>query len=414
MKHNKIGSILVSLAIAFGLWLYVITVVSPDQERVYNNIPVTFQNSSTLTERGLMMISGNEITVTVTLTGNRSDLNKIDDSNLTVVADLSSIQEAGEYLLSYSVYPPSDMASGTVAVQSKEPSRITVTVADRVSKEVPVQITYEGDVPEGYLLDKSGAQMDFSEIVIVGPADVVGLIDRADITVDCEGRTESISGSFRFELQDADGNPVNAELITTNVAEVALNVRIAKTKTLPLTLNIVEGGGATEESAQITMDQETIVVSGTDTALDGLEQIELGTVNLAEIAEDTTLTFDVVLPEGLENVSNITTVTVDISFTGLTTATYEVSNFTTIHMPTGMQAEVLTKSLTVTVRGPSSQIQRLKADYINVIVDLDGVSGTETVEPVFSFTTSFPDVGVVGKYSVSVTVSAVQENTTTE
>lgn len=414
MKHNKIGSILISLAIAFGLWLYVITVVSPDQERVYNNIPVTFQNSGTLTERGLMMVSGNDITVTVTLTGNRSDLNKIDVSNLTVVADLSSIQEAGEYLLSYSVYPPSDMSSGAITVQSKEPSRITVVVVDRVSKEVPVQIAYEGDVPEGYLLDKSGAQMDYSDITIVGPADVVGQIDHAQITVDCEGRTESISGSFRFELQDADGEPVNAELITTNVGEIALNVRIAKTKTLPLTLNVVEGGGATEKSAQITMDQETIVVSGSDTALDGLEQINLGTINLAEIAEDTTLTFDVVLPEGLENISNITTVTVEVSFTGLTTATFELNDFTTIHMPSGMQAEVLTKSLTVTVRGPSSQIQRLKADYINVIVDLDGVSGTETVEPVFSFTTSFPDVGVVGKYSISVTLSPVQEKTTTE
>lgn len=414
MKHNKIVSILISLAIAFGLWLYVITVVSPDQERVYNNIPVTFQNSSTLTERGLMMVSGNEITVTVTLTGNRSDLNKIDASNLTVVTDLSSVYEAGEYLLSYSVYPPTEVASSAITVQNKEPSRITVVVADRVSKEVPVQITYEGDVPEGYLLDKNGAQMDYSAVTIVGPADVVGQIDRAAITVDCEGRTESISGSYRFELQDAEGNPVNAELITTNVAEVALNVRIARTKTLPLTLNIVEGGGATEKSARITMDQETIVVSGSDTALEGLEQINLGTINLAEIAEDTTLTFDIVLPEGVENVSNITTVTVDVSFAGLTTATFEVNDFTTIHMPSGMQAEVLTKSLTVTVRGPSSQIQRLKADYINVTVDLDGVSGTETVEPVFSFTSSFSDVGVVGKYSVSVTVSAIPEETTSE
>lgn len=414
MKINKIGSILLSLAIAFGLWLYVITVISPDQERSYSAIPVTFQNASTLTERGLIMVSDDDLTVTVTLTGNRSDLNKIDAANLTVVADLSSIYEAGEYLLSYSVYPPSEVASSAVAVQSKEPSRITVQIAERASKEVPVQINYVGEVPEGYLLDKSGAELDFDAVTIMGPADVVNQIDHAAITVDCEGRTESISSSYRFELQDAEDNPVNAQRITTNVAEVSLMVRIVKTKNIPLKLNIVEGGGATQSTTQITLDPESITVSGSDAVMEGLEEIVLGTIDLAEIDGDTTLTFDIVLPEGVENISGITASTVDVRFDGLQTATFEVTNITPIHVTEGMQVQVLTKALTVTVRGPASQIQRLKANYIAAVVDLEGVSGTMTVEPVFTFGNNYPDVGVVGKYSVSVTVTTGQSNTTSE
>ena len=37
---NRFGSILLSIVIAFGLWLYVITYVSPNSEETYYNIPV--------------------------------------------------------------------------------------------------------------------------------------------------------------------------------------------------------------------------------------------------------------------------------------------------------------------------------------------------------------------------------------
>ena len=40
--RNKILSGLLSLVIAFGLWLYVITYVSPGSEETYYNIPVVF------------------------------------------------------------------------------------------------------------------------------------------------------------------------------------------------------------------------------------------------------------------------------------------------------------------------------------------------------------------------------------
>ena len=32
---SKVGSALIAIALAFGLWLYVITVISPDQTRPY-------------------------------------------------------------------------------------------------------------------------------------------------------------------------------------------------------------------------------------------------------------------------------------------------------------------------------------------------------------------------------------------
>ena len=47
---NKFLSFLLSLTIAFTLWYYVITVVSPGSEEWYYNIPVVFEGETVLTE----------------------------------------------------------------------------------------------------------------------------------------------------------------------------------------------------------------------------------------------------------------------------------------------------------------------------------------------------------------------------
>ena len=70
---NKIWHIALSVVIAFALWVYVITTVSPESEDTFYDIPVTYQNDS-LDERGLMIVSDTP-TVTLHLKGNRSDLN---------------------------------------------------------------------------------------------------------------------------------------------------------------------------------------------------------------------------------------------------------------------------------------------------------------------------------------------------
>ena len=76
---NKIWSIFLSLAIAFVLWFYVITVVSPGSTDTIYDIPVVFEGETVLTEdRGMMITSfGDNIQVDLKLSGNRTDLAKV-------------------------------------------------------------------------------------------------------------------------------------------------------------------------------------------------------------------------------------------------------------------------------------------------------------------------------------------------
>ena len=95
---SKLLRVLLALVIAVGLWLYVITVEQPESEKTYYDIPVVLQNESILAERGMMIVSERP-TVTLTLAGTRTNLNTLNESNINVICNVSSIVTAGTHEL---------------------------------------------------------------------------------------------------------------------------------------------------------------------------------------------------------------------------------------------------------------------------------------------------------------------------
>ena len=82
MRKNKITAILLSLVIAFGLWLYVVTNVSQEAEYTIYNVPVVMEGEALLNEKNLMITSVSADDVDLTLSGSRSDLAKVNNSNM--------------------------------------------------------------------------------------------------------------------------------------------------------------------------------------------------------------------------------------------------------------------------------------------------------------------------------------------
>ena len=77
MARNKLYSMLLSLAVAFCLWLYVSNNVSIEDSNTFYNIPVVMEGEAILSEENLMITSISANTVSLNLSGARSDLNKL-------------------------------------------------------------------------------------------------------------------------------------------------------------------------------------------------------------------------------------------------------------------------------------------------------------------------------------------------
>lgn len=407
---SKILSVLLSVAIALGLWLYVITVESPGSTDTKHNIPVVFEGETVLRERGLIITSDTNVDVDLTLSGNRSDLKLVDSSNTVVKIDLSKVYDPGKHELDYTISLPGSVANNAFTVENRYPSRIGVTVERLASREIPVVVTYSGEMSEGFIADKSNAVLSTTVIGVSGPQSVVERIARAEIVVDLTDCTESISQDYRFTLQDAEGLPVDAEMITVNTEEVHLELKIQQIKFVDLVVTIVDGGGATEKTISYEIKPDKIQVSGSEAALESLgDEINLGTINLADYPEDTVITLPFTLPDTVTNHSNITEATMDLKFVGLTTKEITVEKIQLVGLPEGLEAELITEQVVVSVRGPSADVAMLNLDAVTVTVDMSqAVTGTSTYNVTVSIDSKFTTLGPVGSGSVTVTVQAAQ------
>jgi len=411
MLENKVVRVLLSVCIAFGLWLYVITAVSTEYDLTIPNVPVVFQGEALLADRGLMVTAKESPKVTLQLYGKRSDLSKLDSSNLSVIVDLSKIGEVGTHNLNTSnISYPVGIRQDSITVLNRTPSTITLTVENKISKEIPVNIGYIGNVPEDLIADKDNAVLDYSMVSITGPESVIDQITQARIEVDLENHNVSFSESYRFTLCDKDGNPVDAALVETNVAQVNLTLYIQRIKEIPLRVEVVAGGGATENTSVIELSHQTIKVSGSESVLDQFDELTVGTLDLGMIPDTTNLTFPVVLPAGVTNISAVSEVQVTVRFPALATKSFTVTDITAINVPEGTVAEILTQTLQVTIRGPRDLMSTMTEENISVLVDFtDAQPGTFTVKGNVVLDPAYSGTGAIKSDSISVTLRSAME-----
>lgn len=400
---SKFAMVLLAFVIAFGMWFYVITVVSPDSEISINNISVQSQGEKMLLEQSNLMVvtDMSELEVDLVLNGNRTDLIKISRSNITITVDVSKIDRAGKHEVTYDISLPGDIPSNAVSVQTRDPDRLTLVVENRVrNPEVPLKLVYDKtQLPGNYTLKESA--MEYPEFITVsGPESVMKTVAYAEVKLDLEGRQESyIEESLSYVLYDKDGEEIESELLTHDGA-VVLTAPINYTKTLPLKLQLKAGGGATEKDAEVHFyipkaedeegeDEEItgITVSGSKPILDGESALTLSTLELDTVRNGEKRTFKLEdLPllkeEGINNESGITEIYAIITFPKLKEQEFQNVLIETRGVGEGLQANLSQKRVSIIVRGPAAQVEALKQSDFTAVVDLTGVTEGKEYYPI--------------------------------
>ena len=431
---NKFLMGLLSLAISCALWMYVALVVSPETEATYENIPVVMDGTSVLDSRDLMIISDTNLKVNLKLLGNRQDLNKLNSSNITILADLSQITEPGEHNVKYSIFYPGTVQSGTIDPVEKNPQYVTVVVAERGKKTIPVEVRSVGSVPENFIADK--AVQDISSITLTGPKDVVDQIAYARIVIDMTDRTTSFSNIYQYALYDAEGRSIeNNKYITASATDIRVDVKIDQLKKVKLVYTVLEGGGIGADDVTITpmdMERTWITVRGSQAVLAKLNEIHVGTIDLSQITSSRNIAFSIKMPEGVENFSEIYTVEYHVDIPDLPileVRDFSVDNdqFILENVPEHVMVKIYSQTCPVRLRGPADILEQLTAENIRVIVDYEAQDviqpGNDVWQLRFEIVDAdgniITDVGVVPpenagsdyRYTVNVRVETQDEDT---
>ena len=402
--------ILVSILMAFVLWVYVGKEANPIATGTIRNVQVVFSGLDVLEERGLMISDGASQTVSLNIQARREVFKRLSQGDVTVTVDVSGITEPGEQSIPITTriisYPRSITSTDAIDLRYTSPATVDFTVSRWETKEVDVLAVFEGSVAEGY--QRGEITVTPQRISVSGPEELVEQVDHAQVTIAQEGLTETYSEQCSYSLVDLDGGVVSSSNLKTDPESVLVTLPVEVLKEVPLTVNLIDGGGATAENAKVTIEPaDTIMVSGSQSDLEGLKEISLGDIDLSDVYGTNTFVKEIELSPELTNVSGITEVTVTVTIQGLATRTMKVDNIEIINTPGGYEAEAITKSCSVLIRGPEEEVNKVTESQLRIVADLsntDPSTGSRTV-PVKVYLDGSSKVGVVGDYSISVSLS---------
>ena len=396
---SKITYLLLSLVIAFALWFYVITVVSPESEEIFYNVPVILENEDVLKSNGFMLVKDQVPTVTLRLKGNRVDLNELKQGDIDLRLDLATVYSAGDKSLPYSI----DFKGGkTFAVVEQNPKVLDLTFKEWAYKELFIDCTTTGDVPGEYISDEP--KVEPSSITITGPKEVIEQITQAKINVNLDGVTQTIKQSMRYTLCDKDGNPVDASQVTANPAEVMVEIPVRRVKIISMSdlLQITYGGGATAENSSVQISPEHVKLSGSEKALENMTLTPI-LVDLSRITENTSFVYVLKIPDNVKNESDIYEFTVTITVPDVKKIT--INQITEINKDDGVTVTVGEFKKEIILRGDADQLEAITAEDIITAIDCRGAAAGENQYTItFKLPEAFNKVAVVGTYTVLATV----------
>lgn len=402
LKESRWVFILLSIALAIVFWAYVRAAVDPDGEVNIHNVRVETTGTSVLASQGLTISDISPQVVELRVSGPTSARTELlrNRSGLSVRVDVSSCVE-GENTLRYRPVWPENINSDDL---SAENSTVVVTVEKLFTKTFDVQFQLNGKVAGNYQMGTPAIEP--ATVVVGGPVEQVNQVDRIAAILTSEELSERFAGDLALVPLDKQGNPLEDLEITLSAEKAYVVVPVVMAKEVPLTVNVLPGGGATEDDAKIGIEPKKIMVSGAEADLAGLEEISLGSISLSGVVGTNPFTFPITLDPSLTNESGLTTATVTVTVEGLDTEVFAVNNIRAINPPEGYTVEVVTQSVLVTVRGPAEDLAKVDASQIRVVADLTNVTtqGTSQVEARV-YLDGTGTVGVIGSYTVVVNMS---------
>ena len=408
-KKSRRGKIrllpaLLSLLLAFSLWLYVASTESPTGQKTVSDIEVKIVGADTLSNTyGFSILSGYDATAEVTLSGKQSALNALTDGAVTARVDVSDITAAGSYTKSIQVIPPSGMS-----VVRCSPDTIVVDVDVKESVSVPVLEPEETfALPEGVNFTRSYSA---ESVQVTGPKTVVDSIYGVRCQVELGEFTQSVTKSVPIRFVDKENNEITDPYLVPNPSTLAVTYTLYKEKTVPLVLDVkalLEGEKITQ---RVTPEKVTVQVAPEE--YDDLTEIVVKTLTSADInGAESTFTGTVELPDGV--VSPVGTIKYEaaLSLSGSlsTTANLDLSGENVnVSVPEGMKYSFAQDSANISLRVRRGALSGLDISQLEASVNLSSFTepGTYTVPLSLAVPEELSDVCyVTGSVNVKVTLT---------
>lgn len=302
---NNLGLKLLSVFLAFFVWLFVSNVSNPlISDSV--DVQVDIINEEILTNNNLTYEVVGKNKVTVSYEVHTLDRHKIKASDFRAYADLSEL-----YDVTGSIPVKVEMVNNKALIDgelSTKPGVVQVKTEAIQRKRFPLEVRTVGSTEEGYAVGEIALAPDY--IYVTGAESVIGKISTAGVEVELNGADSDFSGTIKPVFYDANGNRLEdiEDDISLHTSDITYQVSILKVKNLGLDFQV---GGEVADGYRFTgveSDVKSISVEGRKATLASLTTVTVPKelLNLNGATRDVVVKVDLakLLPDNIKVAGN--------------------------------------------------------------------------------------------------------------
>ncbi len=406
--NSKAFWMIVSLLASLAIWVYVTSVETDESKTTFRGVKVELVGEDILRDsKNLVVTDMDTSTVTVEVVGPRRIIGSLSSDQLVAQVDVSKLSRAAYTSQQYTIVYPDGTDTSKLSESRRTPETINFMVSAQTSKSIQVRGSFDGSLAEGYTAEMP--VFEPSTITITGSEAYLKDVEYAWVTFGKENVDSTYSVETGFTLMDANNEPCSTTGISFSTDVVTATLPLLTLKEVNLDVNIIEGAGATKANTKITIDPVSVTLAGDSSLLAGMNKIILATIDLTDFSSTFTETYTIPIDNELKNTTGITKATVTVEIVGLETKTFRVTNFSCINANEGYEADIITESKEITLRGTPEALAQIKAENIRAVADLtDYKESTGTYMPqVRVYVDGFTDVGAIGENTISIEIRKV-------
>ncbi len=379
---------IISLLFAIMLWGYVLTIENPEYPKVVRDVEITMTGESTLTERGLTLVSRELGTTDVTVQCVIGKHSELDASRITCSVDLSDralTLSDDEMSKIVPLTVSASIRSGYGTITSVENSTVSVEIA-RVSTRtgIPVSVEYTGALPAGFRVSTP----DRLTVTVSGMQSQVDRIAKGVVSIDLsafpradlEALAGEYSGVYSIQFLDSSNNPVENVYDDSGdsyTLDVPITIRAYREATIEPEIAVPDGYEYT-----YTLSRRYITLYGDRAALDAIDTIVTEPISALPGMTGETVTAQLVLPEGITTGSGDTdsvTVTLTVS-ERIETRTLSVPIVVKGLDSSLLRGEDFPTEAAVSAKGTVKKLDAFTTANLTVTAELTGYgAGTHTI-----------------------------------
>ena len=289
-----------SLMFAILLWGYVLMTQNPPRVKTVTDVTVSIEGEADLTTRKLTLRGDRAALLEDVSVRVRTELTSYADisaDDITASINLSRITSTGKH----TVRIHAKSSSGDVV--SVSPSEIEVEIDTLTTRNIPIEIHEEGELPEGYWA--GDVQLDSATVLLEGPGTDLAKIVKAVGTIDLTNRTESLNQSIMLALYDKEGNVVESSILFGGMPTVVAKQEILPSKLVPIDVDgAIIGREELPENFEIasygtSLESTLVRIVGDADVIQKIESLSLEPVDVTGCTESIQQELAINVPEGV-------------------------------------------------------------------------------------------------------------------